>query len=250
MAEKPLPKNVSSSITSLRRAASFVFTGRVEREASSSLSSIPASSATVVVRVEHIYDAPRDLQNQIGQEVTVIHAEGSAPENGNQRRLFFTEPVAYGETVGVREIGSVADPGDRDAVEELVAHVRTEMDEQRLQQHIASADAVIHGKVIDVRSAEIGSARRFSEHDPEWWIATISILRSFKGDLNGNIAVRYPHSSDVRWYTAPKPEAGQEEIFVLHRDGLMLDHAALAILHPTDMLGAEPEELNRLSRLV
>src|SRR5579859_188647 len=121
MADGSLSKNVSASATRLRREATFVFSGRVEREASSSLSFIPSSPGTAVVRVERIYHAPPDLTDQRGQDVTVLLADGSPPQQGDRRLVFFTDPVAYGETMGVREIGRIDEPEQSDALEDLVA---------------------------------------------------------------------------------------------------------------------------------
>jgi hypothetical protein len=70
-----------------------------------------------------------------------------------------------------------------------------------------------------------------------------------QGDLEGEIAARYPSSQDARWYLTPKPEEDQEAIFVLHRDGLLLGDADLAILHESDVIPAEPEALDRYGRL-
>lgn len=249
MADKSLPKSVSASVSKLSREATFVFSGRVEREASSSLSLIPSSPATAVVRVDRIYHAPPDLDDQRGQDVTVVFAEGFSPEQGNGRRVFFTDPVAYGETMGVRELGSIEEPDEPEVVQGLVARVTAEMDEERIQEHLESADAVIHGRVTEMHRAH-DAHRRFSEHDPDWWIARIEVIRSIKGDLGGSVEVRYPNSRDVRWYLVPKPKEGQEAIFVLHHDGERGVDAALAILHPNDLVRAESDELDRHARLV
>jgi hypothetical protein len=247
--KKNLSRGVTASVERLRREASFVFGGTVQRAADSSLSAIPAGPATAVVRVERVYFAPPDLANQAGQEVTVIYAEPAGTEQESGARVFFADPVAYGETLAVREIGSIAEPDDHDAIEKLVDRVTGEMEEERLKDHLASADAVVHGTVSELRAAPEGS-RRFSEHDPDWWIATIRVKRSFKGDIDKTVRVRYPNSRDVRWYETPKPVEGQEAIFVLHRDGLDIGNVQLAILHPTDVVPAGPDELDRHGRLI
>lgn len=248
MADTSLPKNVSASVSRLRREATFVFSGTVEQEATSSLSFIPSSPATAVVRVERIYHAPADLHDQRGQEVTVIFADGSPPQQSEGRRVYFTDPVAYGETMGVREIGSIDEPDEPEAVESLVTRVTAEINEEHIQEHLASAEAVIHGRVTEVHRAH-NAARRFSEHDPDWWIARVEILRVIKGNHEGHIDVRYPNSRDVRWYLAPKLQEGQEAIFILHRDDERVGDASLALLHPNDLIPAETEELDRHTRL-
>ena len=82
-------------------------------------------------------------------------------------------PPSTGPTIPVeptpvpREVLVPELPEDHEAMEELVERVTREMEEERLRDHLASADAVIHGTVVEVRpAAEL--PQRFSEHDPEW----------------------------------------------------------------------------------
>jgi len=236
-------------VTRLRHEATFVFSGTVQRAESSGLSFIPSSPSTAVVRVERIYHASPDLHAEAGQEVTVLYMEGSTPASGDRRRVFFTDPVAFGETIAVREIGSMDEPDDPEAIAGLVARGTAEMEEEQIREHLASADAVVQGRVAETHPAS-RTPERYSEHDPEWWVARIEVMRSFKGDLEGDVSVRYPNSRDVRWYAVPKPEEGQEAIFVLHRDGLRRGEAALAVLHQNDVVEPEAGELDRHGRLV
>jgi hypothetical protein len=243
-----LTRRLTGLVTRLRRESSFVFDGTVERAAASSLSIVRPGPGTAVVRVGRIYNAPGDLSDQVGQEVTIIFADTPAPEADGQRRVFFTEPFAYGESVGVRAVGSIDTLIDVESLDELVRGVTLEIQEEELRRHLAEAAAVLYGVVVERHP--VTDTSPLSEHRPDWWVATIAVTRSFKGELEGEIAVRYPSSQDVRWYLTPKPEEGQEAIFVLHRDGLLVGDAGLAILHEGDVVPAEPEALERHRRLV
>ncbi len=244
----PLTRRMAGQVARLRREASFVFDGIVEREAASSLSIVAPGPGTVVVRVGRIYYAPGDLGDQVGQDVTVIFANEPAPAANGQRIVFFAEPFAYGETVGVRAVGTLAAPDDLESLEEAVGAVTLDIEDQELRRHLAEAAAVVHG-VVRERNP-VNEPFPGSEHSPDWWVATIVITSSFKGDLEGEIAVRFPNSTDVRWYWTPKPQVGEEAIFVLHRDSLVIGDADLAILDNRDVIPAEPESLDRLRRLV
>lgn len=244
----PLTRRTAERVARLRREASFVFDGIVEREAASSLSIVPPGPGTVVVRIGRIYHAPGDLSDQAGQEVTVIFANEPSPAANGQRIVFFAEPFAYGETIGVRAVGTIAAADDPESLQEAVGAVTLDIEDQELRRHLAEAAAVVHGVVRERDPVSEPFPR--SEHSPDWWVATIAITSSLKGDLEGEIVVRFPNSTDVRWYWTPKPQVGEEAIFVLHRDGQVIGDADLAILDNRDVIPVEPESLDRHRRLV
>lgn len=243
-----LTRRTAEEVARLRREASFVFDGIVEREAASSLSIVRPGPGTVVVRVGRIYNAPGDLHDQAGQEVTVVFAGTPAPAAGRRRIVFFVEPFAYGETIAAQAVGTIAAPDDLESLEQAVGAVTLDIQDQELRRHLADADAVVHG-IVGERHP-VGDSSPLSEHRPDWWVATIVITSPLKGDIEGEILVRFPNSTDVRWYWIPKPQVGDEAIFILHRDGLVIGDADLAILHREDVIPAEPEALDRHRRLV
>jgi hypothetical protein len=238
----PHPKGADPAVVKLVRESRFVFTGTIEQEGFSSLSFVPAAPTTSVVRVERVHHATPALHNQVGQRVTVVSAEGSTPPR-DKRRVFFTNPFLYGETIAVREVANLDTPEDLNELHAMVAHVAEESKVEELREHLASAQAVVEGRVAAVRRAYDVPV---SEHDPLWWVAVIRVARPLKGDLKGEIRVRFPGSRDIKWYGVPKLKEGDEGVFVLHRDGLELAEAALAILHPGDFAPAESEEARRL----
>jgi hypothetical protein len=239
-------------IASVRQHAStgrFVFTGVVERTGASSLAILPAGPGSAVVRVERIHRGAQALQDQAGQPVTVLFDESSEPADGD-RWVFFTDPILFGETVGVREVARLQAPEDLDDLHELVVRVWEEVSLDELRQHLASADAVIQGRVVSAHRASGAPEPPTSEHDPLWWIARIHVRRALKGRHRGDIAVRFPSSRDIAWYRVPKLRRGQEGIFVLHRDGVELDDAVLAILHPEDFQPGDTDEVREIAKLV
>ncbi len=244
-----LARDPNPSVTRLLGEARFVFTGTAEWNGASSLSFIPAGGETAVVRVDRIHLATPVLQNQVGQHVTVVFAAGAPPEIEGRPRVFFTNPFLYGETIAVREVGHIEAPEDINALHEQVAHMTEEFQDERLREHLGSAEAVVLGRVIGLKSAGHVSAAEVSEHDPDWWIATVQVVRSFKGDLKGEIAFRYPNSRDVAWYRVPKPREGEEAIFILHRDDRHAGRTHLAILHPEDVQHAGDAGIRRIAGL-
>ena len=242
-----LPKTVAESITRMARDARFIFTGTVETPGASSIGILAGNPNSKVVLVERVHRAAPALQGQAGQRVTVLSAEESG-ESG--RRVFFTNPLLYGETIAVKELGSVEAPEAIDEVHTLVAALSDESKNEELRQHLASAEAVLHARVLSLHRVSQATAATASEHDPDWWAAVVHVIASLKGRHEGDIAVRYPHSRDVRWHAVPKPHDGQEALFLLHRDGINLGEATLALIHPGDLLSADARELRRVKALL
>jgi hypothetical protein len=241
------PRGHDPGIARLVRESRFIFTGTVEQEAFSSLSFFPASPTTFVVRVERVHHSARALHNQPGQQVTVVSLEGPAPTR-DQRRVFFTNPFLYGETLAVREVANnMQVPEDLDAWQVLLARATEESKVEEFRMHIESAVAVAQGRVTNTRSAHEVPV---SEHDPLWWVAEVRVTRVLKGELDGEIHVRFPSSRDIKWFGVPKLKEGDEGVFILHRDGLEVAGATLAIIHPEDFLRSESEDARRVVDLI
>jgi catechol 2,3-dioxygenase-like lactoylglutathione lyase family enzyme len=232
------------------RESRFIFLGKFERDGAN-LSLAPPNSNPAVIRVERVFRIAPALGDQQGQLITLMRpAPGSMREAGGDV-VFFTNPVLYGETLGVREIAHLPAPEDLDELSALVQRATEGADMDALRGHLASAAAIVIGKVVETRSGAAPGHVPFSEHDPDWWIATLHVTRSLKGRLKGDIRVRYPNSRDVAWYRVPKLREGQEAIFVLHEDGARDARGVpLAILHSDDVLPADPETIRRISNLL
>jgi len=242
------PREPRGAAPNLIGEARFVFTGIVQQQGHSSLFFVPPSGATAVVRVERIHHSAPALRSQEGQQVTVVFAQDSNPAEG--RRVFFTNPILYGETMAVKEVRSSELAEDAAELHERIALMSLEAEAAQLREHIASADAVVVGEVVSTRRAHEPDIARMSEHDPDWHLATIRIARALKGEHKGELTVRFPNSRDVAWYRVPKPQEGQEGVFLLHRDGLEIGGTHLAILHPTDLLPVEEERVRHISEHV
>lgn len=242
------PREPRSPVVNVTQEARFVFTGSVERRGASSLFFVPPGGATAVVRVERIHHSTPSLRNQEGQQVTVVFAEGSDSAQG--KRIFFTNPILYGETMAVKEVRSNEAARDLDERHEGIIQMINKAETERLRAHIASAAAVVQGRVVRVKRAYEPDPAKMSEHDPDWHIAIIKIEQSLKGKHKDEIAVRFPKSRDIKWYRVPKLEEGQEGVFILHLDGLEFGGALLALIHPDDLLPGGPEAIRRIAEFV
>ena len=218
--------------------ARFVFTGTVEQVGSSSLFFVPPSGTTAVVRIERIHRSAPVLKSHEGQQVTVVFADGSG--SGEGRRLFFTNPILYGETMAVREVRASEAAGDGEWHERILK-MNDEAERERVRSHIADAEVVVQGRVIERRPTEEPDIARMSEHDPLMTVAVLRVARTLKGKHEPEREVLFPKSRDVAWYRVPKLEEGQEGIFVLHRHERKgsAEKTALALLHPDDFVAED-----------
>ena len=234
-----------SEISDHLSRSTFVFTGTVAQVGASSLSQIEASERTFIVRVDEVHYAPEVLRRYAGGLVTVISpTEGLA---GEQQALFFTNVSLYGETLAVQEVARMHAPKEPDIVHREIAGEPERREELKLRERLKSAELVVRGEVVGLAPAET-QAGRGSEHDPNWWRATIRVLESLKGGAKAEtIELWYPNSRDVQWYRSPKPQPGQQAIWALRRAG---DARGLTALDEFDVRPADEIELQRIKRLV
>jgi hypothetical protein len=241
----------ANDITELLKGAAFAFHGTVEQVGAATIDAFPADDRTVVVRVDEVLSAPEPFARLAGSTVTLRLAEDAPLLRAGDTGSFFANGVAFGESLALQEVGRLpaddvrraataeADRGDELALQSLQREVVT----QQLREHAAGADAVVIGRVVALRRAAGPPLR---EHDPDWWVATLEVGHVQRGDVaEGKLEVLYPNSIDVRWREVPKPQAGQDGLWILHATGD--DLRALApfrILHEEDL--QEPQLLEAL----
>jgi hypothetical protein len=241
----PLTQGTSTSdqIADWTKSSALIFAGTVKAVNRTNLSSLPATENTIVVRVDKVESVnPRSdssLGLWSGKQVTVIlpaKTEGSRLK-ADEHAIFFTNPRIYGENIAVVAVGIIPDkvtPGGLPHVMSQVAIAAEDKIETRLQNAIDTADAVITGKVVDVRSLGESKAhalaigveegekgRPVSEHDPKWQEAIINVESVEKGDTSQEQAiVVFPGSDDVAWVDKPKFQKGEAGTWILHKNQL------------------------------
>jgi hypothetical protein len=220
-----------------RSALSFV--GTVERLGAATTADVPVDDGTAVVRVEQVLQAPKMLERLGGMSVTVqLSPDVDRPAPGD-RAAFFTNPSVFGEGLAVTEVArlpvsdvephlATAAPG-----EGPLERFQQRLDDQRLRDHAEQAEAVIVGKVARLEDAGLSE---YSEHDPDWWRASLDVVHVERGTVAGTqVDVLYANSQDVRWRVSPKPRASQEGLWLLHAtEGALRDVAPFQIPHPED----------------
>ena len=245
-----------AEILELLRNSQFVFEGTVTALGRSTVADVPADANTAVVNVDRVLHSPAALAKVGGSEVTVQLLAGSAPLEVGQSSVLFTTAVAFGTGIAVAEVGRSTSeavggmsmaagsrsvlPGARSGRSHPVLDAAHELADETLNAHFDEVAAVITGTVVSL--AKVGP-NPTSEHDPDWWKATIKVDSCSKGDLKGRIPVLYPNSTDAVWAWVPKPHAGQSGLWFLHaspadQEGL----ASYSLLDADDYKAADHAE--------
>jgi len=236
------------TIDELTRSSHIIFLGRVVKLQTANVEVLKAGENTAVVRVEELLDAPAGVAGLNGQDVTVemLRPQGMKTE---QRAVFFTNGVLFGQHLAVKEIGQLPVPADRRQLKAQIAAVRAKVAEETLQARVASSVLVISGKVLSVKAIErVGP---YSEHEGDWAVAVLQIEAVQKGSAEGKtVDVYFPQSTDERWLLSPKFYVGQQGVWLLHREGKFgLPETALTALSPLDFQPlTEQEKVRRLMR--
>lgn len=232
----------SSKAETLASQSTFIFKGTVKKLKAATIRDIPVTEKTVVVSVDEIISAPELLESFAGSDITVQLGSRETVKKGEQA-IFYTNSWMLGESLGVKSVGHTEVIAGS-ALESVNASEQGSAMSQRLQDKVADADTVVTGKVTDVRLViapsqakgkkdTLESFEPISEHNPVWQEAVIEVADVEKGKgTSKQIVVRFPDSTDVRWYEAPKFKTGQEAVFLLKDEGRSARPAADAISTP------------------
>jgi hypothetical protein len=273
-----------SAETAEQSQARFVFRGTVQKLNAATLPTIADTNQTIVVRIDQIIRGPDVCKDFVGRQVTV-QVEENVKFKQRQQGIFYTNVWLFGEGLAVKLLAfepeqavaaAVTMAAQEDPADALKRH--------DLQARVESADVVLSGKVTSVRFIE-GSApsagasggaaltaapmpERVSEHAPLWQEATVQVDTVHKGTYTEKTAVvRFPGSTDVRWYKAPKLTPLQSGVFILHADeerAVTKGHAAVAelaqaapggaqvftALHPGDFQPFDHTDINGIKNLL
>lgn len=234
----------------LLRKSSYAFKGTVKKLNDSNVKLVPPGERTVVVHVDEVLHGAQALGDFTGDDVTVVLDKPGSVKDKDQL-IFFANPKVVGQNVALGEVGHLAPPAAQVAVADashprnrVSAAVSTIKDED-LRKHIAGADLVVTGTVTATKPVPRGDdPARESEHDPEWWQATIKVQSVEKGRAaaGDSLMVYYPHSVDVRWFRVPKLDKVKDGVFFLHLkrpEAQGAEHElrveGYTILHPGDV---------------
>lgn len=229
-----MPKDLNEE--ELSRLANFVFKGTVQKLKAATMAAVPVTNRTVVVRVDEIIEAPDALTDFAGREITVELGDKKKIKKGEQA-IFYANGWIFGDGLAVRSLerrpamaGLAAmgvSPGN--PVENLAnknARIRFEQSRTVVTGRVTSVRlppaqiAAFRGAAARAASGDVPAEfKPISEHDPIIQEAVVEIDAIHKGESTASeVTIRFPNSTDVQWYKAPKFRPGQQGFFMLHKD--------------------------------
>jgi hypothetical protein len=250
------------SADELAQRAQFVFRGTVQKQGAATMSNVPVTDKTLVVHVDEVLQAPEVLERHAGENITVQLSRRHKSLEEGKEAIFYTNGWLFGDSIAVQSVGQQSVPQRRELLLSQPAGPTATPPEalatRDLQKRVAEAQTVVTGRVTEVRlpqssgsggqaiaaGGEEGIAAQeesgpLNEHDAQWREAVVEVEQVEKGKTHKKqIVVRFPSSEDVMWYRAPKFEAGQEGVFLLHEDPQPATFGIAA-----DVLGSPAEEV-------
>ena len=234
---------VESTIVDLTARAQFIFQGTIVKANGTTIHTVAVNQPTAIVHVDEIIDSTDAFSNLRGKNITIALRAPNSLHDGD-KRTFFATSWLFADSVAVREIGSVAEgPMATSLASETVKSARQQLLDAQLASRLATAEQVVQGEVISVAPLVEGNPPPHSEHDPQWWLATIHPTAVLKGKDDSNVIVAYPSSTDVAWLSAPKFSVGQSAIWILHRPSLP------PTIAPKHLTALEPGDVQPASSL-
>jgi hypothetical protein len=232
------------------RGSRFIFAGTFETLGASNLSLLPASDVTALVRVREVIDQPPVFGPIRGALVTVQLASSTGAVEGGQA-VFFTNGMLYGENLAVSEVSRNPDPPGvpestlLDSLRKDVLTVRQLRADEALAARLATAVAVVSGRVGETRPAARGEES--GEHSASWVFATLAVDATLKG--RPVAGVYFAEDADDFWAAAPKLLPGQAGIFLLQPpvDG-DVPAGSYVVVNPLDVL--TQDQLDRVRGLL
>jgi hypothetical protein len=232
------------AIIDILRRAPLSFIGTIENLGAATMD-VPTDDRTAVVYVDRILHGPQSLAGLGGQRITLqLDAHAHSPRVGDTA-AFFAQILAIGDSAAVAEIGrlplAVVEPHMRHAAsagEHAFASLERQIEASSLRKCAHEADALVLASVVKLEKMQLSGVRMLSEHDPDWWVATLHVYHVERGDVKeGEVAVRYANSLDTRWRDAPKPKPSESALWLLHRS-----HGEMAKIAPFEILHAEDRQ--------
>jgi hypothetical protein len=209
----------------IEQKPTFIFKGTIKKLKSATMKDVPVNARTAIVKVEQIIEAPPALLDYKGQDITV-QTSGRQKLKVGQEMIFHTTNCIFGDSIMVESVREESVENEQMAMLSAASDPVERQAHRETREHFNTADLVVSGKVVSVRlPSETAAASDqvpggpVSEHDPNWREAVVEVNEVHKGSpQKKQIVVRFPASTDVMWYAAPKFHPGQQGYFMLHKE--------------------------------
>ncbi len=209
----------------LTERSAIVVRGKIVKVNASNEPMVAPSSSTAVIRISKMYAGSEIAGDQAGRTATVILSRPGSLKVG-QEALFFGNPRFLGKTLTIADEGEIASntADSRAAAPALERRAQARRD-RPVVERLASATLVFRGIVETVQplaaaAAASGESKPYptrpSEHDPDWHVARVKVVKPLQGEAGQAVTVVFPASRDIVWFNVPKLKPGQDSIFITH----------------------------------
>jgi hypothetical protein len=199
-------------IARLVGSSSVIVRATVSQLHASNEPTVSANERLIIAQVDAVLRAGPALGRLAGRAVTIELAPNHGMSVG-ERAIFFTNGLAYGTQVVLREEGHCEATAQN---EKEVSAAIEGLPLRHLESRLHAADVVIVGTVRHVRPS--GIKEPISFHSPKWMRAEVHVSNSLKGKRgHDEVEVLFPSARDVLWAHAPRLHEGDEGIFLLRR---------------------------------
>ncbi len=208
----------------LTERSAIVVRGKVVKTNASNEPMVAASASTAVIRITKMYAGSEIAGDQAGRTATVILSRPGSVKVG-QEATFFGNPRFMGKTLTIADEGEIAsNAADSRAAPSIERRVQARRD-RPVVERLASATLVFRGVVETVRPLAAAAAApgeskpyptRPSEHDPDWHVAMVKVVKPLRGESGPVVTVVFPASRDIVWFNVPKLKPGQDSVFITH----------------------------------
>jgi hypothetical protein len=194
-------------LVSFADASAFIFSGSIVRAGASTVATVPASAATVVVSVEEVIKAPPGLRGFPGSEVTV---QLRHPLEGSNY-VFFADPMAIGAGIAVREVTHLE--GTAESRREATGAVERGY-AVMITRRAETAVVIALGTIGPITHLLPPAERRIRG---PWATAPLEVERMIKGGKrNRRVSLIGPNPPWKRLTRTPGLRAGVRAILFLH----------------------------------
>jgi hypothetical protein len=220
----------TNSMQSLAASSNIIVRGKVLKTNSSDEPLLAPSARTAIISIEEMYAGMEIAGDQKGRTATVILSNPERAKAGEEM-IFFGNARFLGKSLTIADEGEVEQAAGAAVPGALEQAVQARRDKPILDR-MASASIIFRGTVSSIKPLEArGRGEQTSEHDPEWQVATIQVVKPLRDGAAGeNVTVVFPASRDIVWFHAPKLKPGQDAVFLAHaaaRQQDVVQHPAL-----------------------
>ena len=217
--------------------ATFLFKGTIREVKNATMPDVPVDKNTIIAMVDQVLEAPSNLAKMGGHRVTV-KLSGRRKVAVGDELIFHAHGWIFGASVAVQSLKEepLKDTRAHSALLSRGGDPVVHRHNRQVQDRFSTADVVVSGRVMMVRippgttSVTLAASKAksaastpepigpVSEHTPHWREAHVEIDDVHKGvHTSRNVVIRFPASTDVRWYRAPKFQPGHQGFFMLRK---------------------------------